>query len=138
MSSEQIYENVKTDFNWKIDGNDFIQSGSIKRPDGKTIKLERFLFRRSDVPAAVDKKFTGTWRAEQAGAKSYLVITPTHWMLIEKREQKFSKALGGTYGVTGTAAELDVLYGTETGKRVKAELKGEQVLVDGVGYSKVH
>lgn len=138
MSSEQIYENVKTDFHWKIDGNHFIQSGSIIRPDGKKIKLERFLFRRSEVSAVADKKFTGTWKTEQDGMKSYLVITPTHWMIIEKREQKFSKAMGGTYKLAGDAAELDMLYGTEASKRVKAELKGGQVVVEGVGYSKVN
>ncbi|HET9486061.1 MAG TPA: hypothetical protein VFO54_01430, partial [Chryseosolibacter sp.] len=40
QASVQIFENVKADFTWKLDGDIFTQSGTIVRPDGKTVVLE--------------------------------------------------------------------------------------------------
>ena len=138
MSSEPIYENVKTDFDWKITGNEFIQSGFITRPDGKTIILDKFLFRRSEIPPVSDQKFVGTWQAEHAGVKSYFILTPTHWMVIEKQNQKFSKALGGVYTVKGNLAELSVLYGTEDDKSMSVELKRQHMTFNNLSYSKLN
>src|SRR5690606_30405933 len=45
-ASVQIFENVKADFRWKLDGDVFIQSGTIVRPDGKKVVLEALKFRR--------------------------------------------------------------------------------------------
>jgi hypothetical protein len=137
MSSEQIYENLKTDFDWKIDGDAFIQSGVITRPDGKKIILDRFLFGRSKTPEVSGQNFAGTWQADQGGVKSYLVVTATHWMVIEKRDQKFSKALGGAYNVKGNRAELGVLYGTKDTKSISAELKGQQIVINDRTYSRL-
>ena len=137
MSSEPIFENVKTDFDWKITGNEFIQSGFITRPDGKTIILNKFLFRRSEIPPVSNQKFVGTWQAEHAGVKSFFILTPTHWMVIEKQNQKFSKALGGVYNVKGNLAELSVLYGTENDKILSAELKGQDITFNNLSYSKL-
>ncbi|HEX5171514.1 MAG TPA: hypothetical protein VFW11_20190 [Cyclobacteriaceae bacterium] len=138
MSSEPIYENVKTDFDWKIRGNEFIQSGFITRPDGKTVILDKFLFRRSGIPPLSDQKFVGTWQAEHAGVKSFFILTPTHWMVIEKQLEKFSKALGGVYTVKGNLAELSVLYGTENDKSMTAELKGQHIIFNNLSYSKLN
>lgn len=137
MSSETIYENLKTDFNWKVDGNDFVQSGLITRPDGKTIVLDRFLFRRSKASPVSDKKFVGTWQAESAGVKSYLVVTSTHWMVVIKKDQKFSKAMGGVYKINGNVAALGVSFGTENAGTIYAEIKGQQISLDNLSYSKV-
>lgn len=138
MSSESIYENVKTDFDWQITGNKFIQSGFITRPDGKTIILDKFLFRRSEIPPLSNQKFVGTWQAEHAGVKSFFILTPTHWMVIEKQNQKFSKALGGVYNVKGNLAELSVLYGTENDKSMTVELKGQHITFNNLSYSKLN
>jgi hypothetical protein len=138
MSSGTIYDNVKTDFDWKINGKEFIQSGFIKRPDGKTIVIDKFMFTRSNVKPISDPKFVGTWQAEHAGIKSFLVLTSTHWMFIEKQEQKFTKASGGVYGVKGGLAELVVLYGTEDQKNASAELKGQEISFNNLSYSKVN
>jgi hypothetical protein len=138
MSSETIYENVKTDFDWQINGKEFVQSGFIKRPDGKTIVLDKFLFTRSKVKPISDQKFVGTWQAEHAGVKSFLVLTPTHWMFIEKQEQTFTKASGGIYSVKNGLAELIHLYGTEDQKNTSAELKGQKISFNNLSYSKIN
>ena len=57
ISSEQIFQNVKTDFTWKVNENKFIQSGTIIRPDGKKIILDEFIFKRSEVRAVSDVIF---------------------------------------------------------------------------------
>lgn len=137
MSSEPIYENVKTDFDWKITGKEFIQSGFITRPDGKTIIVDKFIFRRSEIPSMSNQKFVGTWHAEHAGVKSFFVLTSTHWMVIEKENQKFSKALGGVYNVNDNLAELSVLYGTENAKGMSVELKGQEIIFNNLSYSKL-
>jgi hypothetical protein len=137
LSSQPIFENVTTDFDWKIDGNNFIQSGSVTRPDGKTIILDKFVFRRSEIPPVSDQKFVGSWQAENTGVKSLLIITPTHWMFIEKQDEKFSKALGGVYNVKGKNAEFTVLYGSENEKRTSAEMKGQKINFNNVTYSKI-
>lgn len=136
MSSQPIYENVKTDFSWKIDGREFIQSGFITRPDGKTIILEKFIFGRNQTSPVADKKFVGTWKAEQGGIKSYLVITATHWMSIEQENQKFSRASGGVYSTKGSRAELTVLYGSENKKNSFAQLQGQAINFNNLSYSK--
>jgi hypothetical protein len=136
-SSEPIFENVKTDFDWKVEGNEFIQSGFITRPDGKTITLDKFVFRRSQIPPVSDQKFVGSWQAEQNGVKSLLIITATHWMFIEQQNQKFSKALGGVYNVNSNLAELSVLYGSGNEKSISAEMKGQKINFNNLSYSKI-
>lgn len=136
-SSERIFENVITDFNWKIDGKEFIQSGFITRPDGKTIILDRFVFRRSELAPVTDQKFAGTWQAEHDGVKNFIVFNATHWMFIERQPQNFSKALGGVYKVNGNLAELTVLYGSEDVKSIAAEMKGQEISFNSQTYSKI-
>jgi len=137
MSSNPIFENVTTDFDWQVDGSKFIQSGSIKRPDGKKIILDKFVFRRSEIPPAADQKFVGSWQAEHMGVTSLLIITPTHWMLIEQQNKKFAKALGGVYSVKDNLAVLAVLYGSENKERISAEMKGQTINFGNLSYSRI-
>jgi hypothetical protein len=138
ISSNQIYDNVTTDFHWKVDGNEFIQSGSVTRPDGKTILLDKFVFKRSEIPPVSDQKFAGSWQAENTGVNSILIITSTHWMVIKHQNQKFSRALGGVYKVKGNLAELTVLYGSENEKSISAEMKGQKINFDNLSYLKIN
>jgi hypothetical protein len=59
-------------------------------------------------------------------------------MVIEKQNQKFSKALGGVYNVKGNLAELSVLYGTENDKSMTVELKGQHITFNNLSYSKLN
>src|SRR5688572_28962457 len=44
VSSVPIFDNVKTDFKWKVVGDRFIQSGTLIRPDGKKVVLDELFF----------------------------------------------------------------------------------------------
>ena len=46
VSSVPIFDNVKTDFKWKVVGDRFIQSGTLIRPDGKKVVLDELVFQR--------------------------------------------------------------------------------------------
>ena len=46
LSSAPIFDNVKTDFKWKVVGDRFIQSGTLIRPDGKKVVLDELVFQR--------------------------------------------------------------------------------------------
>ena len=137
VSSNPIFENVKTDFDWKMVGNEFIQSGTITRPDGKKIILDKFVFQRSKIPPVADQKFVGSWEAERTGVKSILIVNTTHWMFIEQQNQKFSKAAGGVYKIKGNLAELTVLYGSENEKHISAEIKGQKINFNNLSYSRI-
>ena len=50
QASVQIFDNVKTDFTWKVEGDIFTQSGTFTRPDGKKIVLHAMVFKRANRP----------------------------------------------------------------------------------------
>jgi hypothetical protein len=140
LSSLRIFENVTTDFRWKLEGDRFIQSGTITRPDGKTIILKEFIFRRiTDVSANGNASFTGTWQLiDQNGRKGFLIITPTHWMGILKSRDQFEKAFGGHHKITGNSAELFMDYTSGSGLKEKksVQLKGGKLHLDDFVFEK--
>lgn len=113
LSSVPIFENVKTDYTWKVEGDKFIQSGTLIRPDGKKVVLKEMVFRKVKTAHAYPKNPTnGAWELvstaytnADGNKESYTnqtvtslqLITPTHWMLISYRDKKFEHAMGGTY-----------------------------------------
>ena len=117
LSSAGIFDNVKTDYTWKVQGDKFIQSGTFTRPDGKKITLDEMVFRKVKTQQSYDANPTnGAWELLTSsytnvdGSKeSYTnetaeclnVITPTHWMYISCRDKKFESAMGGTYTIKG-------------------------------------
>ncbi len=50
VSSVPIFDNLKTDFKWKVVGDRFIQSGTLIRPDGKKVVLDELVFQRVKTP----------------------------------------------------------------------------------------
>jgi hypothetical protein len=113
LSSVSIYENVKTDFTWRIEGDKFIQSGTFTRPDGKKIILEELIFRRIKTAQSYPNNPTnGTWKllssdyttvdgashsATDENVDALQIITATHWMYVSNRDKKFEHAMGGSY-----------------------------------------
>jgi len=113
MSSLQIVENLKTDFTWSVDGDTFIQSGHIVRPDGRKVTLEKLVFKRVKTSKAypqnpaigtlnyISSTYTtpeGETHVEKAPQiKVMEIITPTHWMGISYKDNKFENAMGGAY-----------------------------------------
>ncbi|HTE31906.1 MAG TPA: hypothetical protein VK666_16105 [Chryseolinea sp.] len=113
QASIQIFDNVKTDFTWRVDGDVFTQSGSITRPDGKKIILDALKFRRvKSTHKYPNNPAVGTWSQvsstftqfdgtkgshTNATATRLQIITPTHWMRVSHMDSKFEGAMGGSY-----------------------------------------
>ena len=135
-ASVQIFENLKVDFAWQLEGDIFTQSGTIVRPDGKTVVLEALKFRRvTDVPAQEKNPAIGTWsqltgeyqtgdgQTHAAFGESdqrLLIVTPTHWMRMDLKNKKFDGVLFGTYDVEGDTLSTTMNFATYPFK------KGEQ------------
>jgi hypothetical protein len=138
QASVQIFENVKVDFTWKLEGNIFRQSGSIVRPDGKTVVLEALIFQRvtgvkshpknpgigtlnqvSSSYTTPDGKKNSTFNESDS---RLLIVTPTHWMRMDHKNKKFDGVLYGTYTLEGNTILADVdfsSYPFKKGDRLK-------------------
>ena len=125
LASVEIFQDVETDFTWKLEGDIFIQSGSIRRPDGKKVVLEALQFRRvKPAVANSSNHVVGTWSQQpsqasgepsagsqaKAGTVRLQFITPTHWMQISRAGEKFEYAVGGTYTVHDKAMSMKTDY----------------------------
>ena len=126
QASVQIFDNVKANFFWKLEGDLFTQSGTIVRPDGKEVVLEELIFKKvTDITSASEHPAIGTWQqisgdystAEGKKTPSFgksdkglLLVTPTHWMRMDHRNQKFEGVLYGTYTVDGDNLVNNIVY----------------------------
>jgi hypothetical protein len=163
LSSAPIFENVKTDYTWKVEGDRFIQSGTLIRPDGKKVVLEEMVFQRVKTGQAYpNNPSNGTWKLLSSNyitaegtshtdthenVTCLQLITPTHWMYISSRDKKFERAMGGTYTMVGDKyyPRLDYasfpknLWGkTEATEIVEGDtlrIKGVSVFPDGKKFS---
>ncbi len=127
-ASVRIFENLHADYSWRLDGDRFIQSGTVKRPDGKTVVLEEMIFRRVKSPQAYpDNPAIGTWAllssasTDPSGEKERYdnkvisrlhIITPSHWMRITYRNNKFDSAMGGPYTLSNGKVYPVTTYGS--------------------------
>ena len=153
LSSAPIFDNVKTDFTWKVEGDNFTQSGTLIRPDGKKIVIEELIFRRVKSPEEFqDNPTIGTWKLvsttytrtdgsthsdTQESVNALQFITPTHWMYVSSKEKKFEHAMGGTYAKQGEKYVLNLDYASfsknlwgET--EMKEKLLGDTLTLTGV------
>ncbi len=117
LSSSPIFDNVKTDYTWKVVNDKFIQAGTLIRPDGKKVILEELVFGRVKAPESYNNNPTnGTWKLMKStyitadGARhsdsnetvnALFIITPTHWMYASSRDKKFEHVMGGAYAIKG-------------------------------------
>jgi hypothetical protein len=115
-SSLPIFENVKSNFTWRVEGDKFIQAGTFTRPDGKTVTLHELVFLKIKAPYSYpDNPVIGTWNQlssvytdfegdkyahTQDTRKRLHIITPTHWMRFNMQNGKFESAMMGTYTIT--------------------------------------
>lgn len=153
ISSLQIFENVKTDYTWKLDGDKFIQSGTVIRPDGKKVLVEALVFRRVKTRSSYPKNpAIGTWdqvsssyrnfdgttdRHTRETAQRLHIITPSHWMRISQRGNKFEHAMMGTYTMKGKSTMPVIEYssvGVAKGNTVQMteRIEGDKLFVQGV------
>jgi hypothetical protein len=153
ISSLPIFDNVKTDYSWKIDGDTFIQSGTVVRPDGKKVFVEALVFRRVITTQSYpNNPAIGTWDQVSSSftnfdgtreqhtnetAQRLHVITPTHWMRISQRGHKFEHAMMGTYSMKGNTVIPVLQYssiGMNKGDKVELteKINGNKFYVHGV------
>lgn len=153
LSSVTIFENVKTDYTWKVMGKKFIQSGTLTRPDGKKVILEELVFQQVNAKESYPQNPTiGTWALLSSKyvtpdgvqhvdtdqtVNGLYIFTPTHWMYVSARDKKFEHAMMGTYAMKGDkfypnldhASFPKNLWGkTEMTQR----LEGQKLYVNGV------
>ena len=139
ISSLRIFENVKTDFSWKMDGDRFIQSGTITRPDGKQIILHEFVFARSRQPSAgVAAAIKGTWKLEQPDTHTGLFIAnATHWMMITRTQDKLSRASGGPIVEHQSKPHALVAYSSEANAGLlPLQVDKKKLSLDGLLFEK--
>jgi hypothetical protein len=153
ISSLPIFDNVKQNFLWKVDGDKFIQSGTFTRPDGKTIILDELVFRKVKHATAYNANpALGVWDqlsstyVDYNGSKTshtsettrrFHIVTPTHWMRISHNNGKFEHAMGGTYSMKNGKTYPVVDYASfPAGNIGKTELtekiEGDKLFVEGV------
>ena len=163
LSSLPIFENVKTDYTWKVVGDRFIQSGTLVRPDGKKVVLEEMVFQRVNTEQAYpNNPSNGTWKllssnyttaegTRHADTNESVTclqfITPTHWMYISSRDKKFEHAMGGAYRIVEDKYYLHLDYAsfpknlwgkTEATEIVDGDtlrIKGVSIFPDGKKFS---
>ncbi|HEX6224762.1 MAG TPA: hypothetical protein VFZ52_10140 [Chryseolinea sp.] len=163
VSSVPIFDDVKTDFKWKVVGDRFIQSGTIIRPDGKKVVLDELVFRRVKTRSSyANNPANGTWKllttkytttdgASHSETNETVVgfqfITPTHWMYVSSKNKKFEHAMGGAYSMKGDKVypNLDVasfpksLWGktewTQKFEGDKLRVNGTSVFPDGKKFT---
>jgi len=163
VSSVPIFDNVKTDFKWKVVGDRFIQSGTLIRPDGKKVVLDELVFQRVKTPQAYGKnpgngawklltsKYTTTDGINHSETNETInalqLMTPTHWMYVSIKNKKFEHAMGGAYTMKDGKCypSLDVasfpkkLWGkTEWTQKVegdKLRVTGVSVFTDGKKFT---
>lgn len=152
ISSVPIFDNVKTDFTWKVEGNKFIQAGTLIRPDGKKIVIDELVFNRvASQHAFPDNPTIGTWKLlssnytqtdgsthsdTQESVNALQFITPTHWMYVSSRDKKFEHAMGGTYLKDGDRYALTLEFASFSKNQwgdteMKEKLLGDTLTVNG-------
>jgi len=153
LSSAPIFDNVTTDYTWKVKGDTFTQAGTFTRPDGKKIVLEELLFRRAKTPQSYpDNQINGTWKLLSSNyitangvthsdtsesVNCLQLITPTHWMYVSSRDKKFEHAMGGEYVMQGGKIYPQLTYASFPknlwGKtEMSAKVEGNTLHIDGV------
>ncbi len=123
-SSNTIFDDLKVDFTWTLRDGNFIQSGSLIRPDGKKIILEEMIFRRLQDQGR--NPYAGVWNQvsseyniegktvshTNATVSRLYFLTPEYWMQFSSRNGKFEYALGGTHKTNAGRSLLTLEFGS--------------------------
>jgi hypothetical protein len=116
VASWPDYGKEKTDFTFKVSGKQFHQKGTLTTADGTVVPIDEVWQKTSAAQTYPKNPSIGTWNQlsssytgadgkkqshTNATATRFEVITPTHWMRISHRDNKFENAFGGTYTLEG-------------------------------------
>lgn len=116
VASWDDFGKEKTDFTFEIEGDKFHQKGNIILADGTNIPIDE-RWKKVETGNSYDNNpAIGTWDQlssaytladgthdshTNATATRFQVITPTHWMRISHRNNKFENVMGGSYNTFG-------------------------------------
>ena len=115
VTSNPSMSKVGVEFNWKVNGDQFFQSGTIPLSDGKKVVIDELVFKKvKSTPTDSKNPLVGTWDQISSeytlfdGTKGshkspnvtrFDIFTSTHWMRIGHWEGKFQNAMGGSYSI---------------------------------------
>lgn len=118
--SDEAQGKIKTNFTYRLEGDKFIQAGTYTTADGKVATLGEIVFKKVKETTTSNPAI-GTWNQLSSSGKDaegknwshtnathirLQTITPTHWMRINYKDNKFENAMGGTYRMEGTRCIL--------------------------------
>lgn len=149
LGSMEGMDKAKTDYTLKVTGDTFHQKGILTYGDYKINIDEKW--QKVKLPAQSNPAI-GTWNqltssgVDADGKKwshtnathsRYMVLTPTHYMLIRHKDNKFESALSGTYQMEGNKFKPNFeMSSTPTDNSRKIEIiqrmEGNKLIWDGV------
>lgn len=115
----------KSDYTWNVKSNQLIQAGTITGADGKKSVIDELVYKRvSDHSTNSKNPIVGTWNQLSSeftlfdGTKGshtspavtrFDIFTPTHWMRIAHRDNKFENAFISSYTVQNEKIKFTVI-----------------------------
>jgi hypothetical protein len=153
IASWENHKPLSRPFNWKVEGDKFIQWGIITREDGKTATLHELVFQRLKGNASyLQNPSNGTWDQLSSNytlangkkeshtretATRFQIITPTHWMRISHRQNKFESAMGGAYSMAGNKVYPVIEFAsfpvsTDGKMEFTQRIEGDKLFISGV------
>ncbi len=155
-ASWEGYDDVKTEFTYKIDGNTWYHKGTLTQADGTKVPLEEVWKKVSSNTSYNKNPSIGVWDQlkssytqpdgtkdshTNATATRFQIITPTHWMRISHREGEFESFMGGTYKLDGDTIYPDLEYSsfpedTFTEVVIEQKVNGDKMYWKGYAINK--
>lgn len=115
-ASWEDYDDVKTDFTIKIDGNTLYQKGTLTTGESTVVPIDEIWKKVMTNNSYKKNPSVGVWDQlnssytlpdgtkdshTNATATRFQIITPTHWMRISHRDGNFENFMGGSYKFDG-------------------------------------
>jgi hypothetical protein len=147
---------AKTDFTfYEAADNTFLQKGTVTLGNGTVIPIDEVWQKVTDAKMNPHFPAIGTWNRlsyatvaadgkkktyTNATATCFEIITPSHWMRISHRNNKFERVSGGSYTTAGNKAFPKVEYASspinknekiETTQKVTGDKRYSRVLISG-------
>jgi hypothetical protein len=137
---------AKSNYVVKVEGNKFHQEGTLIYPDGKKWILKEVYNKVTASASSSNADVVGTWNmtslntikdGEKDSKKTELqIITPTHFIWVDKKEGQVVGAMFGTYIRQGTKVIPSPIIAsftlnTEDKVDIDVTLKGDQMFTKG-------
>jgi hypothetical protein len=125
IASWDNYGKERTDYTYKVTGDKFYMKGPLTLADGTVIPIDEVWQKVKSAQAYPKNPAIGTWNQLSSSyttaegkkvshtyviATCFEVITPTHWMRISHRDNKFEHAMGGPYTLTGNTMHPELAF----------------------------